>query len=344
MHFAVLLLLVVHLAYARKHTLQYLYTSISGDDDEFTTIGLVDDSQFMYFDIDTMKASPRTEWMRQSETTDYWKSQTAVMIREHNWVRNNVPTKSTDMHTHQLVYGCEWNDETGKTNGFRKFAIDGEVFLYLDLKRMEWISPMQQGFNIQQKCNNKTISLAYWKDYLENECIENLKKFLQLGESSLEKTVSPQVSLLQRNASSPVLCHVTDFYPSNVTITWMKNGQEHYKDVKAGKLLPNEDGTFQKTVALKTEPDEWRRNEFSCVVEHQSRTIRKTLTEKEIRTNDEPSAPVGVTVAVVSVGILLLITAVIGYLLYQKKRKTGFVPAKSSDSGSDSSSQTAAQA
>uniref|UniRef100_A0A8C2FEK3 Ig-like domain-containing protein n=1 Tax=Cyprinus carpio TaxID=7962 RepID=A0A8C2FEK3_CYPCA len=243
-----------------------------------------------------------------------------------------------NMHTHQLVYGCEWNDETGKTNGFRKFAIDGEVFLYLDLKRMEWISPMQLGFNIQQKCNNKTISLAYWKDYLENECIENLKKFLQLGESSLEKTVSPQVSLLQRNASSPVLCHVTDFYPSNVTITWMKNGQEHYKDVKAGKLLPNEDGTFQKTVALKTEPDEWRRNEFSCVVEHQSRTIRKTLTEKEIRTNDEPSAPVGVTVAVVSVGILLLITAVIGYLLYQKKRKTA------SDSGSDSSSQTAAQA
>lgn len=80
-----------------KHTLQYLYTSISGDDDEFTTIGLVDDSQFMYFDINTMKASPRTEWMRQSETTDYWKSQTAVMIREHNWVRNNVPTKSTGM-------------------------------------------------------------------------------------------------------------------------------------------------------------------------------------------------------------------------------------------------------
>lgn len=69
----------------------------------------------------------------------------------------------------------------------------------------------------------------------------------------------------------------------------MKNGQEHYKDVKAGKLLPNEDGTFQKTVALKTEPDEWRRNEFSCVVEHQSRTIRKTLTEKEIRTNDGKS-------------------------------------------------------
>lgn len=66
----------------------------------------------------------------------------------------------------------------------------------------------------------------------------------------------------------------------------MRNGQEHYEDVKVGKLLPNEDGTFQKTVTLKAEPDEWRKNEYSCVVEHKSKTFRKTLTEKEIRTNN----------------------------------------------------------
>lgn len=66
----------------------------------------------------------------------------------------------------------------------------------------------------------------------------------------------------------------------------MRNGQELYKNVKVGKLLPNEDGTFQKTVTLQAEPDEWRKNEFSCVVEHQSKTFRKTLTENEIRTNN----------------------------------------------------------
>lgn len=83
-----------------------------------------------------------------------------------------------------------------------------------------------------------------------------------------------------------MLCHVTVFYPSDITVTWMRNGRELYKNVKVGKLLPNEDGTFQKTVTLQTEPDEWRKNEFSCVVKHQNKTIRKTLTENEIRTNN----------------------------------------------------------
>ncbi|ROL49754.1 hypothetical protein DPX16_23860 [Anabarilius grahami] len=101
----------------------------------------------------------------------------------------------------------------------------------------------------------------------------------------------------------------------------MRNGQEHYEDVKVGKLLPNEDGTFQKTVTLKAEPDEWRKNEYSCVVEHKSKTFRKTLTEKEIRTNNETPASVGMIVAV-SVVIILLVIAVLVYKLYQKKGKS----------------------
>ncbi|CAM4306238.1 unnamed protein product [Leuciscus chuanchicus] len=103
----------------------------------------------------------------------------------------------------------------------------------------------------------------------------------------------------------------------------MKNRLEHYKDVKVGKLLPNEDGTFQKTVTLKAEPDEWKKNVYSCVVEHKSKTIRKTLTVNEIRTNNETSAPIGMIVAVVSVVILLLVIAVLGYFVYQKKVKSG---------------------
>ncbi|XP_067236732.1 DLA class I histocompatibility antigen, A9/A9 alpha chain-like [Chanodichthys erythropterus] len=341
MRSSALLILGIHLTFAGKHSLEYFYTSVSGDDNEFTTVGLVDESQFMYFDINTMKASPKTEWMRKNEISDYWDSQTHSLLRQHYWIRNNVRTNSAGMHTCQLIYGCEWNDETGETNGFRKIGYDGDDFLFLNLKRKEYISPMEQGFSVQQECNNKTTFPGYWKHYLENECIETLKKFLQLGKSSLGKTVSPQVSLLQKNASSPVSCHVTHFYPSDITITWMRNGQEHYEDVQFGKLLSNEDGTFQKTVTLKAEPDEWRKNEFSCVVEHKSKTFRKTLTEKEIRTNNETPASVGIIVAV-SVVIILLVIAVLGYKLYQKKRKSGFVPTKYSDS--ESSVQTAAEA
>ncbi|XP_048014096.1 major histocompatibility complex class I-related gene protein-like isoform X3 [Megalobrama amblycephala] len=249
-------------------------------------------------------------------------------------------------HTYQITYGCEWNDETGKTNAFRQHGYDGEDFLLLDLKSDKWISPIKKEFKAKERCNNATIRVAYWKNYLKMDCIETLKKLLTLGKSSLEKTVSPQVSLLQKNSSSPVLCHITHFYPSNITITWMRNGQE-LKNVKVGNLLPNEDGTFQKTVTLQTEADEWRKNEFSCVVKHQSKTFRKTLTEKEIRTNNETSAPVDMTVVVVPVVILLsllLIIAVIGYLVYQRKLKSGYVPAKPSPSEYESSVQSSTEA
>ncbi|XP_051745369.1 DLA class I histocompatibility antigen, A9/A9 alpha chain-like isoform X1 [Ctenopharyngodon idella] len=344
MRSSVLLLFVgIHLAFAGKHSLKYFYTSVSGDEN-FTAIGLVNDVQFMYFDINTTKASPKTEWMRGNEESDFWDSQTYSLIKQHDWILNKIWTKSAGEHTYQITYGCEWNDETGKTNVFRQYAYDGEDFLFLDLKSDKWISPMMQGFRAQETCNNATDRLVHWKHYLEIDCIDTLKKLLQLGKSSLEKTVSPQVSLLQKNSSSPVLCHVTVFYPSDITITWMRNGQELYKNVKVGNLLPNEDGTFQKTVTLQAEPDEWRKNEFSCVVKHQNKTIRKTLTENEIRTNNETAAPVDMTVVVVPVVILslllLLIIAVVGYLLYQRKLKSGYVPAKPSPSGSENSVQS----
>ncbi len=93
------------------------------------------------------------------------------------------------------------------------------------------------------------------------------------------------MSLLQKSSSSPVTCHVTGFYPSGITITWLKNGQDHDEDVDLGELLPNEDGTFQKTSTLYIRPDEWKKNQFDCVVEHQGQTIRKIPREYEIKSN-----------------------------------------------------------
>ncbi|KAL1252031.1 hypothetical protein QQF64_019827 [Cirrhinus molitorella] len=85
--------------------------------------------------------------------------------------------------------------------------------------------------------------------------------------------------------SSPVLCHATGFYPSAVTITWLRNGQNYDEDVDLRETLPNEDGTFQKTSTLTVPPDEWEKDQFVCVVEHMGRTIRKILTECKMKSS-----------------------------------------------------------
>ncbi|KAL0153412.1 hypothetical protein M9458_051281, partial [Cirrhinus mrigala] len=191
-----LLLLGAHLANAGTHSLKYFYTAVSGDIDfpEFTAVGLVDERQFMYFDSNTKEAVPKTEWIRQNEGADYWDSQTQGLIGTHQTFKNNIQVakdrfnQSTGVHTIQQMYGCLWDDETGVTNGFLQDSYDGEDFMLLDLKELRWISPVEEGFPTVQKWNNNKAFLESEKQYLHSVCIEWLKKYLQYGKSSLEKT------------------------------------------------------------------------------------------------------------------------------------------------------------
>ncbi|KAK9958011.1 hypothetical protein ABG768_012194 [Culter alburnus] len=333
MRTVILLILGVHLAYGETHSLRYFYTAVSGDIDfpEFTAVGLVDEEQFMYFDSNTKKVEPKTEWIRQNEGADYWDRNTQKATGAHQTFRNNIQVAkerfnhSTGLHTLQLMYGCEWDDETGAKDAFNQYGYDGEDLINLNLKEKRYVSPVQEGFITQQNWNNNKGLIESMNNYLSIQCIEWLQKYLQYGKSSLEKTVSPQVSLLQKDSSSPVTCHATGFYPSGVTITWMKNGQDHHEDVDLGELLPNEDGTFQKTSTLRVTPDEWKNNEFSCVVEHQG----ETKTEDEIRTNNGDSVPIGIIIGVLAAIVQLIFFAVAGYVVYQKKK--GFKPVRADD-------------
>uniref|UniRef100_A0A8C1S274 Ig-like domain-containing protein n=1 Tax=Cyprinus carpio TaxID=7962 RepID=A0A8C1S274_CYPCA len=289
----------------------YVYTAVSGISDfpEYTSVGQVDDEQFMYFDSNIKKAVPKTEWMRQSEGADYWDRQTQIGIGAHQVYKNNIQilkerfNQTTGVHTVQVMYGCEFDDQTGETNGFRQDGYDGEDFLLLDLKEMRYISPVMQGFLTAHKWNNDRALLEARKHYFNTVCIEWLQKYVQYGKSSLKKTVSPQVSLLQKSSSSPVTCHATGFYPKEVTISWMKNDQEHHEDVEVGELLPNEDGTFQKRSTIRVTPEEWKNNKFSCVVEHQG----KTMTADEIRTNTDVHAKKERVTFILSVAALTML-------------------------------------
>nr|AAS76087.2 MHC class I antigen [Ctenopharyngodon idella] len=342
MRSVVLLLLGAQLAYAGTHSLKYFYTAVSGDIDfpEFTVVGLVDDEQFMYFDSNIMKAVPKTEWMRQNEGADYWDRETQGLIGTHQAFKNNIQiamerfNQSKGVHTFQEMYGCELDDD-GNTRGYYQYGYDGMDFISLDKSTRTWTPANPQAVITKHKWEATGAEANYWKGYLENTCIEWLKKYVAYGKDTLERKVSPQVSLLQKDPSSPVTCHATGFYPSGVKISWQKNGQDHDEDVGLGELLPNEDGTFQRTSTLNVGPDEWKNNRFSCVVEHQDKTIRKT--EDDIITNLD-SVPIAIIVGAVAAVVLVIVIGVVGYLVYQRKK--GFKPVSASDDGSNSSART----
>ncbi|KAJ8357915.1 hypothetical protein AAFF_G00055450, partial [Aldrovandia affinis] len=137
--------------------------------------------------------------------------------------------------------------------------------------------------DIAHRWNNDRAELEYTKYYLTWQCIDWLKKYVSYGRSTLERTVAPEVSLLQKDPSSPIVCHVTGFFPRGIMVTWQKKGEDHYDDVEWEETLPNEDGTFQTTSRLTVK--DWQTENYTCVVEHKS--LEEDIVKRVIERRDK---------------------------------------------------------
>lgn len=338
-----LLAICLHLTNAVIHSWKAFYTGTTGLSEfpEFVALNLIDDQLMGYFDSKTNRFKSQFKWMADNLGEEYEDRQTNILQGHIPAFSNNIRivmerfNQTQGIHTVQQMYGCSWDDETGDVDGFDEHGYDGEDFLSLDLKNLQYVTTLPQGVITQVKWNNNQAKLEQEKQYANQICIEWLKKYLQYGKSAFKSEVSPQVSLLQKDSSSPVTCHATGFYPEQVAISWLKNDQEHHEDVELGELVPNEDGTYQKASTLKVKPEEWKNNQFKCVVEHKGKAIRTIVTEKEIRTNIG-NVPIALIVGVIVAVILLVVAGIVGFKIYQKKK--GFKPVNTSDGGSNSSS------
>nr|ABO13870.1 MHC class I antigen [Salmo salar]ABQ59666.1 MHC class I antigen [Salmo salar] len=314
-----LLSISLHAASAAMHSLRYVYTATSGMPDfpEFMTVGLVNGEPISYYDSIIRRETPRQDWMKEAVDPDYWNRNTQTSIGDEQTFKANIDVakqrfnQTGGVHVYQNMYGCEWDDEAGVTEGFDQYGYDGEDFLAFDLKTLKWIAPTPQSLITKLKWDNNMAQIQQDKHYLTQTCIEWLKKYLDYGKSTLMRTVPPSVSLLQKTPSSPVTCHATGFYPSGVMVSWQKDGQDHHEDVEYGETLQNDDGTFQKSSHLTVTPEEWKNNKYQCVVQVTGvkEDFIKVLTESEIKTN-------------------------------WGNTNIGFVPANTSDVGSNSSHNT----
>ncbi|XP_050951452.1 major histocompatibility complex class I-related gene protein-like [Labeo rohita] len=260
--------------------------------------------------------------MKEFASGDKWKEYTEIRERVQQINKININfvmqlfNHSHGVHTYQRMYGCDWDDKTGHSNYFDEHAYDGEDFISLDVENSRYSTAVHQGLITVARWNNDSAQLTYLKQYYRNGCVGWVIYFLHLKKVDLEKR-APEVSLLQKSPFSPVVCHATGFYPSGVTITWLRNGQEHHEDVDLGNLLPNEDGTFQKTLSLYVIKNKWKKDQYVCVVKHKGKTIQKILTEDEVKSNDRPTKTY-FTIPV-NVFIVILIVLLIGTCIKKKK-------------------------
>ncbi|XP_060763930.1 BOLA class I histocompatibility antigen, alpha chain BL3-6-like [Neoarius graeffei] len=329
----------VPLSSAGSHTLQYQYTAVRGINfTEFTAVGLVDGEQFVFYDTNNKKAIPKTEWAKNISADDpcYWNSETERMQNEvyRLTVRLGLImecfNQTQGVHTLQWMLGCELNDDN-TTRGYDLYSYDGEDFMNLDLETGTCTGVKPQAGELIKKWDPTDAKAKYYKNYLENECIDWLKNLVSYGRETLERKVRPEVSLFHKHSPSPeVVCHATGFFPKALNITWQKDREDVIEDVELNETLPNQDGSFQKRSILKVPAEELQKHKYTCVVQHSS--LEKDLILEVAKGRGQIGVIIGVLVA--------LVAAVA--VVFLKKRNSGFrpVPPEPSSEGDSSSNNS----
>ncbi|XP_056154184.1 class I histocompatibility antigen, F10 alpha chain-like [Lampris incognitus] len=351
MKVVILLLVFCPLASSVIHSLKYFLTASSHVQNfpEFVVVGMVDGLQMVHYDSNTQRAVPKQDWMDQVTTGDpqYWETETGNMMSHQQGFKTNIEivkqrfNQTGGVHMVQFMSGCEWDDETGDINGYHQHGYDGEDFIALDLKTETWVAPTSQALITKLRWDLDKADLAYRKNYYTHVCVDWLKKYLQYGSNSLQRTVPPSVSLLQRSPSSPVTCHATGFYPDRIVMFWRREEEEVHEEEKHGELLPNHDGTFQRSVQLLVDlssmkSEEWQK--YHCVVQLSGMKddIIIKLDPSQIKTNwKDPAANMPIIIGVLVAVIIIM--AAIGVAWYMKKKAKR--PPPSPDSSSDLSQQ-----
>uniref|UniRef100_A0A3Q3FQR7 Ig-like domain-containing protein n=1 Tax=Labrus bergylta TaxID=56723 RepID=A0A3Q3FQR7_9LABR len=283
--------LFLHDTTAEMHSLKMFYTASSEVTNfpEFVIVGMVDDFQIDYYDSNTKRVEPRQDWMNKvtDDDADFWEWLTERAVVAQHVFKVNLDNlkrrfnQTGGVHIVQVMYGCEWDDETGDVNGYDQYGYDGEDFIVLDTKTMTWVAAQQQAVFIKQEWNKDKAELEDLKNYYTKECPDWLKKYVNYGRSSLMRTMS----LLQKTPSSRVTCHATGFYPNRAMMFWRKDGEELHEDVDNGEILPNHDGSFQISADLQLPSDDW--GKYDCVFQLSGvkEDIVTKLDKREIKTN-----------------------------------------------------------
>ncbi|KAK1153364.1 class II histocompatibility antigen, B-L beta chain-like, partial [Acipenser oxyrinchus oxyrinchus] len=148
--------------------------------------------------------------------------------------------------------------------------------------------------------------------------------------------VRPAVTLIQRgkleSAGTDVICHVDGFYPREVEVNWIRDGEALLEEgVWSGEVLPNEDRTYQLRKTLTVSPEDQKKHSYSCQVDHSS------LDEKmDVKWVPEAALNMGFVAAGVLAALGLIIAVIIGALIWKKRASAK----EQSDASSNSSNPT----
>nr|XP_015104188.1 saoe class I histocompatibility antigen, A alpha chain-like [Vicugna pacos] len=324
---ALLLLLSGSLAlsptWAGFHSLRYfhiLQTRPSLGKDFYASVGYLDDTQFVRYnsDLSNPRVEPRARWMER-ERPDYWDWQTAK-AKEHAQVsRSNLKVivgnhnhSESDSHSLLWLSGCDVGPDGRIVRGYEQFAYDGADYISLNEDLRSWTAVGTVAQIIRHKWEAEEVAEQY-RAYLETECVDWLRKYLEKGKETLQYSVPPETHITHHPIADhkvTLRCWALGFYRAEITLTWQRDGEDLIQDMELVETRPAGDGTFQKWAAVVVPSGEEQR--YKCHVQHEGLPEPITL-----RWEPEPQSNTFILVCIILV-VLGVVTIGIARVIWNR--------------------------
>uniref|UniRef100_A0A672U118 Ig-like domain-containing protein n=1 Tax=Strigops habroptila TaxID=2489341 RepID=A0A672U118_STRHB len=319
---AVGLLLLLHLGGAARvlHSLRYFDVAVSEPSPgvpQYQEVGYVDGNPFVRYDSESQRVEPQTHWIEANVDQEYWDRETQIARSNQQINSRNLDTlrdrynQSRGGHTLQWMCGCDLLDD-GSTRGYDQDAYDGKDFIAFDMATMTFIAADAAAQITKRKWEHDGAEAEHRKNYLQNICVEWLKKYVRYGQAVLERREPPMVRVSGKEEEDGILtltCRAHGFYPRPISLSWLKDGEIRDQDTLWGSIAPNSDGTYYTWASIEANPRD--KDRFRCQVEHAS-LLQPGLYAWE------PQSDHSTTVVVVAVAVVMIMIAIVTGLIFWK--------------------------
>ncbi|KAL6051881.1 hypothetical protein STEG23_000245 [Scotinomys teguina] len=282
---------------------------ILSEEPQYIFLGYVDDTQFVHFDGDaqSQRMEPRVPWMEHI-SPKRWEQET-LGVNKH---------KAGELLQVAIQEHNQSQEDGRFLQGYSRHAYDGQDYVALNEDLKMWrVADSEPQITLQKWKNS--IPVEFLGAYLEVECVQTLIRQLKMGKDILLRTDPPKAHVTHHpkpEGDVTLRCWALGFYPSEITLTWQRDGDNVNQDIELVETRPAGDGTFQKWAAVVVPSGKEQR--YTCHVVHEG--LPKPLTLKW--ETPQPTTPtVGVTAGLILLGAV--VTGTVAAVVMRKRRSRG---------------------
>uniref|UniRef100_A0A6J0SIF7 Class I histocompatibility antigen, F10 alpha chain-like isoform X3 n=1 Tax=Pogona vitticeps TaxID=103695 RepID=A0A6J0SIF7_9SAUR len=313
-----------------SHSVHYFHTAVSEPplgSPQYIAVGYLDGHLFLQYDSITRRAQPRAPWMEKvvEEDPEYWERNTQIEQGSEQWFRENLAVlkhrynHSGGFHSMQEMYGCELKRDRSK-RGYWQNAYDGRDYLSFDTETVTWTAALPKAQITKEKWENDPAYGQRMKAYLEGECLEKLKRFLDYGKERLlrrEPPVGKVTRMFLSEGREMLVCQAHGFYPKEIEATWRKGGEIMEQDTFRRNVAPNSDGTYHAWLGIEINPEDG--DLYRCHIDHTG------LTEPLVLAWEAPveKRSWGHVGAIVGIVVFALLLVAAGIVFFRRCKQQG---------------------